>query len=155
MKWIKNSKICISWKFLAVILFFVAILAYGGVFVFKAKDNKLSKWEDTSATKKAIIKYVSEVTDKNSENYIPVEDRIAVFDADGTYYCERGNYLPNYLARYIAAYRLENDPDFSLSAEEIAISKGEFITQEQQIQIFAGLDTKNFDSIVNDFKEEQ
>ena len=32
--------------------------------------------------------YVAAVTDKKSEDYIPVEDRIAVFDMDGTLVCE-------------------------------------------------------------------
>ena len=32
--------------------------------------------------------YVATVTDEKSEDFIPVEDRIAVFDMDGTLVCE-------------------------------------------------------------------
>ena len=52
----------------------------------KAKDFKF--WNSDAAAKQKLIEYVSEVTDKKSKNYIPVEDRLAVFDMDGTFICE-------------------------------------------------------------------
>jgi len=36
----------------------------------------------------SIVEFVSEATDEKSEGFIPVEDRIAVFDMDGTLTCE-------------------------------------------------------------------
>ena len=52
----------------------------------KAKNFKY--WAKDSAAKQKLIEYVSDVTNKKSKNYIPVEDRIAVFDVDGTIACE-------------------------------------------------------------------
>ncbi|MBR6229114.1 MAG: haloacid dehalogenase-like hydrolase [Eubacterium sp.] len=46
-------------------------------------------WSDDSPTAQEIRDYVAKVTNpKDTENFIPVEDRIAVFDMDGTLTCE-------------------------------------------------------------------
>ena len=41
-------------------------------------------WEKNSSVKNQIVNYVKDVTNPRSKNFIPVEDRIAVFDMDGT-----------------------------------------------------------------------
>ena len=41
-------------------------------------------WTKGSAAAESINEYIRAVTDKSSPDYIPVEDRIAVFDLDGT-----------------------------------------------------------------------
>ena len=53
--------------------------------------------------------YVAAVTDKNSAEYIPVEDRIAVFDMDGTL-C--GELFPEYLEYLLLEYRALEDPEY-------------------------------------------
>ena len=46
-------------------------------------------WSEDSETAKSLVSYVEKVTNENdTENYIPVKDRIAVFDMDGTLTCE-------------------------------------------------------------------
>ncbi|MBO4396257.1 MAG: haloacid dehalogenase-like hydrolase [Eubacterium sp.] len=46
-------------------------------------------WSADSATAESLREYVAKVTDeKDTANYIPVKDRIAVFDMDGTLTCE-------------------------------------------------------------------
>ena len=45
-------------------------------------------WNECSSLT-ALIEYVEDVTNKNSTNYIPVEDRIATFDMDGTFLTEK------------------------------------------------------------------
>ena len=52
--------------------------------------ERLSKyWSSSSAAAKKIRAYVKKVTNsKDTANYIPKEDRIAVFDMDGTLVCE-------------------------------------------------------------------
>lgn len=49
--------------------------------------KELSCWND-SAARKAIIDLVRDVTDQSGPDYIPPDDRIAVFDNDGTLWCE-------------------------------------------------------------------
>ncbi|MCR5556649.1 MAG: haloacid dehalogenase-like hydrolase [Butyrivibrio sp.] len=56
----------------------------------QVKQEALTQyWSADSEAAESLRSYVTKVTDKNdSENYIPVEDRIAVFDMDGTLTCE-------------------------------------------------------------------
>ncbi|MDZ7614763.1 MAG: HAD family hydrolase [Flavobacteriaceae bacterium] len=59
--------------------------------------DHLPSWNDTKA-KQNIMAYVNEVTDKTSANFIPVEDRIAVFDNDGTLWSEQPTYFQLFFA---------------------------------------------------------
>ena len=49
----------------------------------------LESWKD-EGVKNQIIEFVTEACDENSENFIPVEDRIVVTDIDGTLIAEKG-----------------------------------------------------------------
>jgi len=48
----------------------------------------LSSWEDTS-TRQTILDFVANVTDSDSDEFVPSAERIATFDNDGTLWCER------------------------------------------------------------------
>ena len=50
--------------------------------------NLLQSWSADAQPKKALTEYMAAITDKGGSSYIPVEDRIAVFDLDGTLMCE-------------------------------------------------------------------
>jgi phosphoglycolate phosphatase-like HAD superfamily hydrolase len=51
----------------------------------------LSSWNDGSA-KQAILDFVRATVDQSSPSYVPLEDRIAVFDQDGTLWVEHPMY---------------------------------------------------------------
>jgi phosphoserine phosphatase len=51
----------------------------------------LPSWNDGQA-KTAILDFVAAVTDKNSKDFVPTEERIAVFDNDGTLWAEQPIY---------------------------------------------------------------
>ena len=53
-------------------------------------DN-LPSWND-GASKQAILDFVSATTDENSPHYVPIEERIATFDQDGTLWVEHPIY---------------------------------------------------------------
>lgn len=57
-----------------------------------AADDPLPSWNETG-TKKAIVDFVQTVTDPDSSSYVQPEDRIAVFDNDGTLWSERPLYF--------------------------------------------------------------
>jgi haloacid dehalogenase-like hydrolase len=57
-----------------------------------AKADPLPSWNDT-APKKAIVAFVERVTKEGSSDFIPVPERIAVFDNDGTLWCEQPAYF--------------------------------------------------------------
>ena len=67
---------------------------------------------DALSTLKA---YVKNVTDKNSKDFIPVEDRIATFDMDGTFIAEL---YPTYFEYNMLEYRGLDDPDYKDKAPE-------------------------------------
>jgi hypothetical protein len=68
---------------------------------------ELSSWNDTLETNPddfsiySIIDFVNSATCKGSENYVKVEDRIAVFDMDGTIACERPLSIETLCAYYL------------------------------------------------------
>jgi phosphoserine phosphatase len=48
----------------------------------------LASWNETP-TRQAIVEFVERVTDEGGRDYVPAADRIAVFDNDGTLWCEK------------------------------------------------------------------
>jgi phosphoglycolate phosphatase-like HAD superfamily hydrolase len=52
----------------------------------------LPSWSDGTA-KQAILRFVREVTDQGGSNYVRPAERIAVFDNDGTLWCEQPFYF--------------------------------------------------------------
>ena len=50
--------------------------------------DPLSTW-NAGAVKDAILGYVDQITSDGSPDLIPVEERVAVFDNDGTLWCEK------------------------------------------------------------------
>ncbi len=73
------------------VLFWVCIC---GLFAGCGKGApKLASWNEDSANRQAIIDYVEDITDQNSENFIPVKNRIATLDFDGTIISEKTTWL--------------------------------------------------------------
>ena len=67
-------------------------------------------WTKDSAAAQSLRDYVTKVTDpKDEANFIPVEDRIAVFDMDGTLVCE--TYYTYYDTMMFIEYCLKDHPD--------------------------------------------
>src|SRR5262245_54985509 len=54
--------------------------------------DPLPSWNDT-ASKKAIVEFVQRVTKEDSPQFVPQDDRIAVFDNDGTLWAEQPIYF--------------------------------------------------------------
>ncbi len=80
-----------------------------------AAVDPLSLWTENAPAKKALVSYIETVTDENSADYIPVENRIAVFDMDGTILCETD---PYYFDHCILVYRVLEDPDYNDKASD-------------------------------------
>lgn len=55
-------------------------------------QDPLPSWKDT-APKKAIVEFVTKTTSEGSPDLIPPNERIAVFDNDGTLWCEQPMYF--------------------------------------------------------------
>ncbi len=69
----------------------------------------LPSWRDTP-TRTAILAFVAAVSDEASRHYLPPIKRVAVFDNDGTLWCEKPMYVQlDFLLRKLAA-QAEADP---------------------------------------------
>lgn len=125
---------------------------------------KFNYWSEGSEVLAKLVNYVEDVTNKDSENYIPVEDRIATFDMDGTFY---GELFPTYLEYWFLKYRGLEDPTYEApgdvreAAQNIkdfyenkipSLPSGfELIHANMQAKAFAGMTVKDFDSYVKNF----
>ncbi len=121
--------------------------------------DPLPSWNE-GQTKESIIAYVSNVTDPGSPDFIPVEDRIATFDNDGTLWSEK----PAYFQFLFAADRIrelaEDHPEWSNQQPYQAILDNDMETLAQQgmkalleiiMATHAGITTDQFDMIVQDW----
>ena len=59
--------------------------------------DPLPSWNE-GESKSNVLAYVTDVTDKNSPNFIPISDRIATFDNDGTLWSEQPFYFQLFFA---------------------------------------------------------
>ena len=81
----------------------------------KESEDALSLWNDDAAAKKELTRYLDAVTKEGSADFIPVENRIAVFDLDGTLACETD---PVYFDHCILKYRVLDDPEYKDKASD-------------------------------------
>jgi hypothetical protein len=121
--------------------------------------DALPSWNDT-APKKAIIAFVERVTKEGSPDFVPVAERIATFDNDGTLWAEQPMYVQLRFAldrvKALAPQHPEwkTKPPFSklLSTpkeESVAVSEHELM--EIVIAAHAGMTTDEFSKIVSDW----
>ena len=75
--------------------------------------SELSLWKNESRLKKELVEYMNDITNPASKNFIPVENRIAVFDFDGTLFCETD---PVYMDHRLMYYRVMEDPNYKNKA---------------------------------------
>ena len=54
-------------------------------------------WNPDAAARNELVEYLAAITDESSPDYIPVKDRIAVFDLDGTLMCETDPFCFEYM----------------------------------------------------------
>ncbi len=80
----------------------------------ETEAQSISGWTEGSEVMESIISCVTSVTDRESEDYRPVEDRIAVFDFDGTLFGER---FPTTFDTCLMLHRILHDETFEAPDE--------------------------------------
>ena len=112
-----------------------------------------------------LINYVNDVTNPNSKNFIPVEDRIATFDMDGTFI---GELYPTYFEYNLLEYRALEDPNFKdicpIEVKEVAQEIRDFVRKGTKLpdhfdmrhayaaaKAYAGMSVAEFDRYVKDY----
>ena len=100
-------------------------------------EPELTSWSADSAARDSLVAFVEAVTEENGADYIPVKDRIAVFDMDGTLTCE--TYYTYYDTMMFIEYCLVDHPErVSDELKEVAASiKPGYLADETLARNFA------------------
>ena len=129
-------------------------------------EEMLSLWNDEAPLKTELTAYIEKITDESGPDYIPVEDRIAVFDMDGTLICETD---PNYFDYCMLRYRVQDDPNYKDKASDFEKQVAEKIRIQNETgesfeglevdhgravaSAFAGMTLSEFNDYIQKFKE--
>lgn len=128
----------------------------------KADGSNFKYWNENAPALKALKAYVADVTNPNSPNFIPKEDRIVVSDMDGTFY---GELAPTYSEWALYFHRIFDDPTYHPTATEKAYAeeclkaaKAGKISADMdagedmaQARAFEGMTLDEFDKYVTDW----
>ena len=134
------------------------VLTFFGLAAAQAADT-LPSWNDGKA-KQSIIEFVTRVTKEGSSDFVPVEERIATFDNDGTLWAEK----PVYFQLLFALDRVktlapdhpewrDKEPFASLlkGDTKAALAGGEHAMLDIVMATHAGMTTVEFEKIVKDW----
>ena len=111
--------------------------------------SMLTLWTEDARARKELIEYVEAVTDEKNPDYIPVENRIAVFDLDGTLYNETD---PNYFDYTLLVHRVTEDPDYIDKASDFEKDvAGKIIRQNETGESFSGLEVDHGKAVASSF----
>jgi hypothetical protein len=130
-------------------------IAFAGIATTRAQDP-LPSWNDGPA-KHAIVEFVAKVTHEGTADFVPVPERIATFDNDGTLWCEQ----PMYAQFFFALERVkelapkhpewrDQEPFASLLKGDMhgALAGGEKAMLEIVMATHAGMTTTEFEQLV-------
>lgn len=119
----------------------------------------LLSWRNTDSRKR-IIDFVAAVTEEGGANYVAPDDRIAVFDNDGTLWSEYPAYFQLLFAIDRLKEMLPDHPEWKDDADLMAVMEGK-ITGDKSAQIklllkvlavtHAGMTTDEFTAIVENW----
>ena len=122
-------------------------------------EDVIPYWTKDSAVMESIVAFVAEATDESSENYVPEEDRIAVFDFDGTLF---GELFPVYIDHCLLIHRALHDETYEPSEEtkEYAQSMEDALNNPSSLpkgsanyiaDVFKGMTIEEYRDYVRDF----
>ncbi len=114
-----------------------------------AAQGPLSLWTEGSGAAEALTAYIEAVTDEDGEDFIPVKDRVAVFDLDGTLFCETD---PNYFDYTLLVHRVLEDPDYIDKASDFEKEVANKIVEQNRTGAsFSGLEVDHGKAIASSF----
>ena len=121
--------------------------------------DSLASWKEGPA-KQAILDFVAAVTQKSSPDFVPVAERIATFDNDGTLWAEQPLYFQfNFAIDRVKALAAahpewkEKEPFKSVLADDLkgALAGGKSTLMEILAATHSGMTTEEFADIVKDW----
>ena len=143
---------------LTLALVLTALVLAAGLAPALAADA-LPSWND-GAAKSSILEFVDRVTREDSPDFVPVEERVATFDNDGTLWAEQPLYFQFLFAvdrvKALAPQHPEwrnNEPFLSLLKDDLrsALAGGEKAIAEIAMSTHTGMTTEEFAGTVEDW----
>jgi phosphoserine phosphatase len=121
--------------------------------------DPLPSWNE-GPVKESILKFVAKVTQAGSPEFVPVEDRIATFDNDGTLWCEQP--MPTQLLFALDRVKAlapqhpdwkDKEPFASIlkGDTKAALAGGEHAVMDLMMATHTGNTTEEFEAIVKDW----
>ena len=152
-------------KLLALLMAAVMLTATACGGAEKSGTDTIPYWSEDSEVMQSIVSYVESVTDETSNTYLLPEDRIAVFDFDGTLYGER---FPTYFDTCLMLHRALHDKTYEAPEEikEKAAALEEALlnyqpepektlsTSQCSAEMFKGMINEDYKDYIAKFKEE-
>jgi len=132
------------------------LLAFVGAY---AQNDPLPSWNDGKA-KQSIITFVEKVTKPGSPDFVPVPERIAVFDNDGTLWCEKPLPVQLYFVLDRVRALAPQHPEWQEKEPFASILKGDLKTAatggerglvEMIMATHTGMTTVEFEQIVKEW----
>ncbi len=159
MRMKQRAKFGIQRMALKAVLMIAAVVALGLTTVVSRAADPLPSWNDGPA-KQSIIAFVEKVTKPNSPDFVPVAERIATFDNDGTLWSEQ----PVPVQFYFVADRVkalapqhpewkDREPFASLLIGDLkaALEGGDHGLMELFMATHTGMTTDEFAQMVTDW----
>jgi hypothetical protein len=149
---------CISFRLgrLAALTLCVLLLAVAGGY---AQNDPLPSWNEGKA-KQSIIAFVEKVTKPGSPDFVPVPERIATFDNDGTLWCEQPVPVQLYFVLDRVKALAPQHPEWKTQEPFAPLLKGDLKTAlaggyhsilELVMATHTGMTTVEFEQIVKDW----
>ena len=123
-----------------------------------------ASWNADAESLAALTAYVEAATEEGGKGYVPPEDRIAAFDMDGTFLCEKAPVYADYM---LLLHRVQDDPTYTPTDEMVALCDQLRASADQGIPLndadlpykkndalaesFAGMTFEEFHAYVADF----
>ena len=123
------------------------------------QGQPLASWNDSPA-KQSILDFVRRVTTEGSADYVPVPERIATFDNDGTLWCERPLPVQVYFALDRVKALAPQHPEWTTTEPFASLLKGDLKTaaaggEHAVLELFMATHTSmtagEFEQIVKDW----
>jgi phosphoglycolate phosphatase-like HAD superfamily hydrolase len=144
----------------SILLFLINAFLFGALVAQQKNNTKLlPSWNEGKA-KNAIIDFVNKTTQKGSADFIPLSDRIACFDNDGTLWSEQPLYFQFFFAIDRIKAMAPQHPEWKTKEPfksilegnlKAALAGGEHSIVEIVMATHAGMSTIEFDKIVADW----
>ncbi len=124
-----------------------------------ADDDPLPSWNE-GPVKRAIVSFVDKVSKEGTPDFVPVSERIAAFDNDGTLWCEQPMYVQAAFAMYRVKALASQHPEWSRKQPFKAVLQGDMKTVMAEgapaamailAATHAGMTPEEFERIVSDW----